>query len=38
MNPSCSYTTEMEPDQDAGFCEECGTQTVKSAPILAGLM
>ena len=38
MNPRCSFTTEMEPDQDAGFCEECGTQSVKSALVLAGLI
>lgn len=30
MNPECDYTTEVEPDQDAGHCEACGTNTVKS--------
>ena len=24
----CSYTTEMEPDQDRGYCELCGKNTV----------
>ena len=31
------YTTEYEPDQDAGFCEECETNTVVSCLILAGI-
>jgi hypothetical protein len=38
MNPDCDYTTEMEPDQDRGWCEACGTNTVKSCLILAGIM
>jgi len=38
VNPSCDYTTEVEPDQDRGWCESCGTQTVKSALILADLI
>ena len=37
-NPSCSYTCDTEPDQDAGWCEECGTNSVKSALILAHLI
>jgi hypothetical protein len=37
-NPGCDYTTEVEPDQDAGWCELCGTGSVKSALILAGLI
>ncbi len=36
--PDCSYTTEMEPDQDRGYCELCGKNTVASALILAGLI
>jgi hypothetical protein len=36
--PGCDYTTEMEPDQDRGYCEACGGQTVQSALILAGLI
>ena len=34
----CDYTCEMEPDQDRGYCEACGGQTVKSALILAGIV
>jgi len=30
MNPGCDYTTEVEPDQCAGWCEECSSPTVKS--------
>jgi hypothetical protein len=37
-NPSCDYTCEVEPDQDAGHCEVCGTQTMKSALILMGVI
>ena len=36
--PDCDYTTEMEPDQDAGYCELCDKNTVASALILAGLI
>ena len=36
INPGCDYTTEVEPDQDRGFCENCRSQTVQSALILAG--
>lgn len=38
MNPDCDYTTDMEPDQDRGWCEVCGTNTVKSALVLAGVI
>jgi hypothetical protein len=34
----CDHTTEMEPDQDAGYCENCGKNTVVSALVLAGLI
>lgn len=34
MTEGCDYTTGMEPDQDAGWCEECGLNTVKSCLIL----
>jgi hypothetical protein len=34
----CDYTTDMEPDQDRGWCENCGQNTVVSALILAGLI
>jgi hypothetical protein len=37
-NEGCDFTCEMEPDQDAGYCEECRTNTMKAAPVLAGLI
>ena len=38
MNEGCDYTAEMEPDQREGWCEACGTNTVASALVLAGLI
>lgn len=38
INRDCGYTTEMEPDQDEGYCEVCGTSTVMSALVLARLI
>jgi hypothetical protein len=38
MNEDCSFTCEMEPDQDAGYCEECHTNTMAAAPILTGII
>ena len=38
LNDGCDYTTEMEPDQREGWCEACGTNTVASALILAGMI
>ena len=38
MNEDCDFTCEMEPDQDRGYCEECHTNTMKAAPVLAGLI
>ena len=38
MNEGCDFTCEMEPDQDAGYCEECHTNTMTAAPVLAGLI
>lgn len=37
-DPSCDYSTEVEPDQDKGWCEACDAGTVKSALVLAGLI
>ena len=34
----CGHIAEMEPDQDRGWCEVCGTNTMKSALILAGVI
>ena len=38
MTEGCDHTAEMEPDQDQGFCEVCGGNTVTSALVLAGLI
>ena len=38
MTEGCDHTTEMEPDQDCGYCEKCGGNTVTSALVLAGLI
>jgi hypothetical protein len=38
MNPDCDYTTEVEPDQRQGWCEECGTTSVRSGLVLAGII
>lgn len=38
MNPGCDYTTDMEPDQSEGWCEECGTGSVKSVLCLMGIL
>ena len=37
-NPGCDYTTEVEPDQEKGWCEGCNQGTVASALVLAGLI
>jgi hypothetical protein len=34
----CGCTAEMEPDQRAGYCEQCGRNMVVSCLILAGLI
>jgi len=38
MNEGCSYTCEMEPDQDRGWCDECQTNSMKAALVLAGVI
>ena len=38
MTEGCDHTTEMEPDQDEGYCEACGGNTVSSALVLAELI
>jgi hypothetical protein len=38
MAEGCDYTTEMESDQDAGYCEACVGNTVTSVLVLAGLI
>jgi hypothetical protein len=38
IETDCDYTTEMEPDQDAGYCELCRKNTVVAALVLAELI
>lgn len=38
MTEGCDHTAEMEPDQDQGFCEACGGNTVVSVLVLADLV
>ena len=38
VNDGCDYITTMEPDQKAGYCEMCHTQTVVSCLVLAGII
>jgi hypothetical protein len=38
MNPDCGYTSEVEPDQQEGWCEECEVRSVRSGIVLAGLI
>ena len=38
MTPGCDYSTEVEPDQRQGHCEECERGTVESALSIAGLI
>ena len=38
MTEGCEYTAEMEPDQDQGYCESCGGNTMMSALRLAGFI
>ena len=34
----CGHVTTMEPDQDGGYCEKCGNNTVVSCLVLAGVI
>ena len=38
VREGCSYTCEVEPDQDASWCEVCGRQSVRSALVLAAVV
>jgi hypothetical protein len=38
MNDGCEFTCEMEPDQAASWCDECRSNTMKAAPVLAGVI
>lgn len=35
---NCDHTGEMEPDQDRGWCENCGQNRMVSAFVLAGII
>ena len=37
-NPDCTYTCNVEPDSDSGWCEVCETNSVVSCLILAGVI
>lgn len=37
-NTDCDFMCEMEPDQTRGWCEECSTNTMQSALVLAGVI
>jgi hypothetical protein len=38
INPDCEYTTDVEPDCTDGWCENCNTESVRSALSLGGLL
>lgn len=38
MNAGCDYTTDLEGDQDRGECESCGSPTVISGLVIAGMI
>jgi hypothetical protein len=38
MTEGCDHIAKMEPDQDQGFCEACGGNTVVSVLVLADLI
>lgn len=38
MNENCNLYEEYEPDQTQGFCHDCGTKSMESALVLAGII
>ena len=38
MEAQCNNVEEYEPDQEHGYCSECGRQTVASLAILLGVI
>jgi hypothetical protein len=38
MSDECDHTTELEPDQNQGYCDECHTNTMTSGLLLMGLV
>ena len=37
-NPLCNYITDVEPDQEKGWCHDCVANTIVSCLVLAGLL
>ena len=38
MTADCDHTTDLEPDQRAGFCEACGRPSMQSGLVIAGMI
>jgi len=38
MNEECDYASELEPDCEDGYCEECQEKSMKSALVLGGFV
>jgi hypothetical protein len=38
MTEGCDYVAPMESDQEEGYCENCGSTTMVSVLVLAGLI
>ena len=38
MNEECDYIAPMETDQEEGYCENCGGNTMVSVLVLVGLI
>ena len=38
MNEGCDYVAPMETDQEEGYCENCGSNTMVSMLVLVGLI
>lgn len=38
MNEGCSYSEDLEPDQQEGWCPECNTNSMMSGLVLAGII
>jgi hypothetical protein len=38
MTEGCDHIAEMESDQDEGYCDTCGGNTMASVLVLAGLI
>lgn len=38
INDGCSFITDVKIEEDAGHCDKCGTDTVKSVEALADMM